>query len=120
MSPPKAIFGAALLGMSFDDVASVTQMLDTLKAAGVTHIDTAARYPPLNQGQSERLLGEAQAALRGFTIDSKILMSHGPIGGELKPSAITESLGKSLERLGSSKVCYLLYHGTDRYIWLLP
>ena len=104
MPPPTSIFGAALLGMSFDDAEATSRVLDSLVKAGVTHIDTAARYPPLNQGQSERLLGQAHAASRGFSIDSKILMSHGNSGGELQPSAIITSLENSLGRLGSPSV----------------
>lgn len=102
MSPPSTIFGAALLGMSFNESTTVAQALETLKDCGITHIDTAARYPPMMKGESERLLGEAQAAKKGFKIDSKILM--GPGHGELEASAVVKSLAESFQRLGVQHV----------------
>lgn len=102
MSRPSTIFGAALLGMSFNDVPTVAQALCTLKDCGITHVDTAARYPPMMKGESERLLGEARAAEKGFTIDSKILMGSGQ--GELEASAVVKSLTESLQRLGVQHV----------------
>jgi aflatoxin B1 aldehyde reductase len=103
MSTPKSIFGAALLGMSFDDAETVTEVLNILKDCGVTQIDTAPRYPPFEPGKSEDLLGEAQAVSKGFLIDSKVLAKPGG-GGELETESLTNSIANTLTRLGSKQV----------------
>jgi aflatoxin B1 aldehyde reductase len=113
MSTPKSIFGAALLGMSFDDAETVTEVLNILKDCGVTQIDTAPRYPPFKPGKSEDLLGEAQAVSKGFLIDSKVLAKPGG-GGELETEALTNSIATTLTRIGSKQVscfycCFLGY-----------
>jgi len=109
MSTPKPIFGAALLGMSFDDAETVTEVLDILKDCGVTQIDTAPRYPPFEPGKSEDLLGESQAVSKGFLIDSKVLAKPGG-GGELETESLTSSIANSLLRLGSKQVsCLFLF-----------
>lgn len=107
MSKPKSIFGAALLGMSFNDEATVAQALDILKEVDVNQIDTAPRYPPSSPGKSECLLGEAHVASEAFKIDSKIVIvpdTNGAIGA----ASIQQSVGKTLSRLGLQKVSGLL------------
>jgi aflatoxin B1 aldehyde reductase len=103
MRVPRSIFGAALLGMSFDDAETVAHVLDQLRMVGVEQIDTAPRYPPFNPGKSEELLGETHAASRGFAVDSKVLANPGS-GGELEAASIKESISKTLARLGTQQV----------------
>lgn len=105
MSQPKAIFGAALLGMSFNEVKIVTDVLDTLSKYGVRHIDTAPRYPPFQPGKSEKLLGRSQAEAKGFLIDSKVLAIPGGVG-ELEHASLRASISDTLVRLNSRKVSF--------------
>jgi hypothetical protein len=99
MGRPNIIFGAATFGMGFDDPQAVSEVLDFLKKHDIHHIDTAGRYPPLNPGLSEILLGQADAAQKGFVLDTKILAGPGDGSGELAKSAIGKSLSTSLQRL---------------------
>jgi aflatoxin B1 aldehyde reductase len=56
----------------FQDAKSVSEVFDALKNLGIDCIDTAARYPPLNWGGSEKLIGEALAAGDyNFRVDTK-------------------------------------------------
>ena len=103
MSKPKSIFGAALLGISFNDAATVAQVLDILKDVDVKQIDTAPRYPPTSPGKSEDLLGEAHAASKAFEIDSKVVIAPG-IDRATRAASIQQSVGETLGRLGSQKV----------------
>jgi aflatoxin B1 aldehyde reductase len=104
MGQPRIIFGAATVGMGFDDPQAVAEILDLLKKHNIDHIDTAGRYPPLNPGLSETLLGEADAVQRGFLIDTKVLAGPGDGSGELTNSVIKKSLSTSLQRLKSGSV----------------
>ena len=104
MARPNIIFGGATIGMGIDDVETVSSALHLLQKGGVSYIDTAGRYPPVNPGRSETLLGEAGAAARGFTIDTKILASAGDGSGELEEGAIKKSVTTSLQRLHVSSV----------------
>ena len=99
MSPsPLIIFGGASVGNTYNTVEEVSDLLATLQSLGITYIDTAARYPPTNPGASERLLGEANVADRGFIIDTKIL-ANGDGSGNLTPAATNASLQRSYNRL---------------------
>ena len=118
--PPTIIFGGASIGSKFSDLSSVSLLLATLTAQGVTHIDTAARYgasygsgPAIGKfGDSEILLGKASAAEKGFTIDSKVLfLANGE--KELTREKVEESTLKTLERLKVQKVRTLYTHAPD-------
>lgn len=118
--PPTIIFGGASIGSKFSDLSSVSSLLATLTAQGVTHIDTAARYgasygsgPAIGKfGDSEILLGKASAAEKGFTIDSKVLfLANGE--KELTREKVEESTLKTLERLKVQKVRTLYTHAPD-------
>jgi len=88
---------------SFQDVDSIRQLLNALKDLGVTHLDTAARYPPNNPGLSERLLGEAGAG--DFVVDTKILTDTRTDGsGDLAFEAMNKSVGNSLKSLKRANV----------------
>ncbi|KAJ7701488.1 NADP-dependent oxidoreductase domain-containing protein [Mycena rosella] len=101
-SPPILIFGGALIGHAYNTTESVSELLAALKSLGIRRIDTAARYPPTNPGNSERLLGQTGAAAQGFTIDTKFDFS-GDGSGSLEPAAVDKSLNESYERLALEK-----------------
>ena len=121
MARPTLIFGAASIGMDFNTVESVNKVVQSLKNLGISRIDTAGRYPPLNPGMSEKLLGEANVAKQGFTLDTKILMGPGNGSGELEASAIAKSLSTSLQRLDVPKVIIIPRAKIgERESWRLP
>lgn len=105
MSRPHVIFGCALIGLqSFNDAKSLEEVITTLEAGGICQLDTAARYPPPKQGESERLIGQTNAGAKGFLIDTKVLMGFGDGDGELESQAIGDSIQGSLERLKIKQV----------------
>lgn len=79
-----------------------------LKAAGITRIDTAARYM---NGESEKKIGRAKLP-DDFTIDTKVLTTI-PTHGTLSAKAIEKSVTNSLDVLGVSKVNVLYCHAPD-------
>ena len=82
-------------------------MLKTLKKLGVSNLDTAARYPPLNPGRSEQLLGEAAELTHTFTIDTKVATGQGDGSGSLTKEAIEKSVKASFDKLKLRKVIYI-------------
>jgi len=104
--PPKLIFGTATFGMdgsSFADAASVRQLLTKLQALNISHLDTAARYPPLNPGRSEELIGGAidMGKDLGFEVDTKLYTdTKTDGGGDLERERMERSVEESLRRLG--------------------
>ncbi|KAI2614964.1 putative oxidoreductase [Hypoxylon sp. NC1633] len=103
--PPQLIFGTAGFGMDqteFQDAASVLAVLATLPGLGIRRLDSGARYPPLNPGMSERLIGEAQELHPGFSfdVDTKVYTDTRTDGsGDLTREAVRRSVEGSLERL---------------------
>lgn len=104
---PQLIFGTATFGMDlteFQDPTSVDNLLSTVKELGINRLDTAARYPPLNPGRSEQLLGEASSLSNleaEFSIDTKVYTDTRTDGsGDLTREAVARSVKTSLERLG--------------------
>jgi aflatoxin B1 aldehyde reductase len=101
--PPQVIFGTATFGMDmtdFQDQDSVHSLLHTLKNLGINRLDTGARYPPLNHGRSEMLIGEAKNINETFVLDTKVFTNTQTDGtGDLKREAIRKSLEGSLHRL---------------------
>ena len=110
---PKILFGTATFGMGFDTTSTVSSVLDTLSSSSITHLDTGARYPPTSGGRSEILIGEAKAAQKGYTIDTKIFSAAGNGAGELSAEKINASLEASLKRLGVESVNTLYCHRDD-------
>ncbi|KAJ8110208.1 hypothetical protein ONZ43_g5932 [Nemania bipapillata] len=115
---PQMIFGTGGLGMDlteFQDVESVKAALQVFKGLGITRLDTAARYPPLNPGKSEQLLGEALELSRDFAVDTKVYTdtkTNG--GGDLTRTAIAKSVDASLKRLQRPEGVNVLYvHRAD-------
>jgi len=103
MATPELIFGCATIGAQFPTKDSVLEVSTVLQAAGVTRLDTAARYPPTSPGLSQELLGEAHLGEAGFSIDTKIACSLDP-SGSLTGAAIEKSLKESLDVLGVPRV----------------
>jgi aflatoxin B1 aldehyde reductase len=124
---PQIIFGTANFGMEggFLDAPSVRDILHTLKNLGISRLDTGARYPPLNPGQSERLIGEAGEGGQdddgvggGFLVDTKVYTDTRTDGsGDLAREKMGVSVRGSLERLrrpgGVSLRLYLLLFGVE-------
>ncbi len=103
MTHPNLILGGATLGSSYRTLDAVSELLVVLKKHGISHIDSAARYPPTDPGRSEQLLGQSKAAAAGFIIDTKI-DTEGDGSGTLTAAAIAKSLEASLDRLQVKKV----------------
>lgn len=121
MSTPNIIFGSGslgspLIGKNFCAPEQVQELLDQLKALGITRIDSAARYSPGNPGGSETLLGQVRAADQGFIIDTKINITNEAAAtgfGSLTGPAIAKSLDESFKRLNVDKVNILYFHRSD-------
>ncbi|KAJ4346715.1 uncharacterized protein N0V89_010647 [Didymosphaeria variabile] len=112
---PKLIFGTGGLGMagsgSFQDVDSVRPLMSTLKELGITHLDTAARYPPPSPGLAEQLVG---STAEGFVVDTKVLTDTSTDGsGDLEKETMEESVNASLGRLKRESVNILYSHRAD-------
>lgn len=98
MTHSNLILGGVTLDSSYRTLDAVSELLVILKKHGISHIDSAARYPPTNSGQSEQLLGQTKATTAGFIIDTKI-DNEGDGSGTLIAAAIAKSLEASLDRL---------------------
>lgn len=100
---PQLKFGTATFGMDmteFQDSASVEHILTTVNDLGISHLDTAARYPPLHSGRSEQLLGGASHLVAGFSVDTKVYTdTHNDGSGHLTREAVEDSVRSSLARL---------------------
>lgn len=105
---PVIHFGGGTVGEgACATVEDVGGLLETLAACGITEIDTAGVYPTSAPGASERLLGAVKAFDRGFTINTKIMVTgHGPGQGSLIKEAIDESVQRSLTVLGVPNVIF--------------
>ncbi|KAL8917304.1 MAG: hypothetical protein Q9208_008025 [Pyrenodesmia sp. 3 TL-2023] len=103
---PVIHFGGGTIGQgAFATAEDVGGLLETLAACGITEIDTAGVYPASAPGASERLLGAAKASDRGFTINTKIMVTGvGPGQGSLRKEAIDESVQRSLATLGVPQI----------------
>ncbi|KAI0537562.1 putative oxidoreductase [Xylaria digitata] len=115
---PQIIFGTAGLGMgktAFQDASSVTHLLRTLQDLGISRLDTGARYPPLDPGRSEQLLGEARELSRDFVVDTKVYTDATKDGsGDLTLETISKSADGSLQRLQRPEGVNVLYiHRAD-------
>lgn len=111
--PPRIIFGAGGIGEgsishTWTTPSTVAKLLSSLEDLGLTQLDSAASYPPGAPWVTETLLGEADAAKKGFIIDTKIEVTNGPEGrgaGHLSENHIDESVAKTLKLLGTKKAC---------------
>lgn len=114
-SYPRILFGGASIGDNHTTQDEVTRLLQGLQNLGIREIDTAARYPALSFGESERLLGQAGAAGLGFAVDTKILVLSADGNGSLQPAKIQESVDKSYDALQmqGKKLNVLYCHAPD-------
>ena len=113
-SHPSPIFGAAFLGVNFTGPDETDNLLLFLESKGIKRSDTARRYPAVNEGESERLLGKHEAAKKGFVIETKVRPTAKGLSnreaavrggrGSLTAPAIEESVRESLEALCVEKV----------------
>ena len=85
------------------------ELQTTMKDAGISRLDTAARYM---NGESERRLGKAKFP-EIFSIDTKIKTDL-PADGTLTAGNIEKSLLNSLDVLGVEKVNVLYCHAPDK------
>lgn len=100
--PPAPEEGAALLRHALD--------------AGVTLFDTAALY---GLGENERLVGRTLGNDRDrFTLSSKCVLDvyDGKRGLDGSPEAITASLERSLQRLGTDHIDLFYLHRLDKRV----
>lgn len=101
--PPQLIFGTASFGMDmtdFQDEEAVNTLLKTIRDLDIARLDTGARYPPLNPGLSETLIGKTRTSSEAFLVDTKVFTDTRTDGsGDLKREAIEKSVVGSLERL---------------------
>ena len=104
MSPPTLIFGAGFVGVNFATPSELQELLQFLQKNNINRIDTARRYPAVNSGRSEQLLGEVKAAGQGFTVDTKIKVVGSDASGSLTAAKIKESVVESMEALRASEV----------------
>ncbi|MCJ1310469.1 hypothetical protein MMC25_004133 [Agyrium rufum] len=115
-STPNLIFGAGGIGGTPESFTytwitpeATSSLLDTLKELNVLELDSAASYPPGNAWHTETLLGQADAAQKGFITDSKVLVRNTRLNRE----GISSSIDKTLKLLGVGKIRTLYAHTID-------
>ncbi|KAL8701999.1 MAG: hypothetical protein Q9201_004621 [Fulgogasparrea decipioides] len=99
-------FGGGNVGAgTFSTPETTSALLGFQLANNIRCIDTVSVYPATAPGASEHLITAANAAGKGFTIDTKIkVMGKGPSQGSLRREAIEQSLASSLHELAVAKV----------------
>lgn len=90
------VFGAAYMnpGQPFDTPDKIQEVLKALKRHDIMTLDTAQLY-----GESERLIGENDAAGQGFAIDSKNPGGANP-GQALQPESLEKGAYESAKKTG--------------------
>jgi aflatoxin B1 aldehyde reductase len=75
----------------------------------MSRLDTAARYPPLDPGRAEELIGEVEEVSGEFMVDTKVYTdTKGDGSGELSKEMMEGSIKKSLGRLRRGSVSLFL------------
>ncbi|KAH8920051.1 Aldo/keto reductase [Atractiella rhizophila] len=109
--PLEVIIGSGTFGQGpesfFHTVSSLESLLSYPASKGYRSIDAAWLYPPEASGTCEELLGEYQAAQKGWKVDTKI-MSFRPNAHSDK--LLRESIEDSLRRLRVGSVRTLFLH----------
>ncbi|KAJ6512047.1 NADP-dependent oxidoreductase domain-containing protein [Mycena vitilis] len=113
MAPPQLIFGTANVGSVWTEPEDIKTLAQLLRDSNIHRLDTAARYPPTNPGESQRTLGKHSLGSQGFAIDTKILAFTADGSGEMAPEAIEKSVTDSLEALRIKKINVLYSHRPD-------
>ncbi|KAJ6509042.1 NADP-dependent oxidoreductase domain-containing protein [Mycena sanguinolenta] len=113
MAPPELIFGTANVGSVWATPEDINKLAHELSDGGIRRLDTAARYPPTNPGESQRILGAHSFGSQGFAIDTKILAWTADGSGEMTPEAIEKSVTNSLEVLKIEMINVLYSHRPD-------
>ena len=122
MATPKIVFGAGSIGtteksftFTWDTPDAVSSVLTKLSELDITELDSAAVYPPGNPWNTETLLGQSEAAKKGFIIDTKIEATKIDTRErqKLTDEHIASSTEKSLRLLGVEKVKILYAHVPD-------
>ncbi|KAK5994175.1 Aldo-keto reductase [Cladobotryum mycophilum] len=115
---PRLVFGAAGIGESkgvysdeWETPEEAVELYSALQRLGVTELDSAAGYPPGHAWSTETVLGQSEAAKKGFTIDSKII--HRKDAPTLSKENINKSVTKTLNLIGADKLRTLYAHGPD-------
>ena len=114
--PPQLLFGTATFGMdgtTFQSAETIHPLLTVLRTQGIHRLDTGARYPPMNPGRTEQLIGSANNPALELAIDTKVLTSTPDGSGDLTQPRVRESVNASLERLRVQKVNILYAHRAD-------
>ncbi|KAJ5391490.1 alcohol dehydrogenase [Penicillium cosmopolitanum] len=109
-SIPTLVFGGATITAedgSFSNAVEVSSLFETLKAEGITQLDTAQSY---GGGTSERLISQGEG-LSDFLVDTKHIGGFAP--GSSSRKEIFERAIASLERLGVEKVNNFYIHAPD-------
>ncbi|KAJ5622746.1 Aldo/keto reductase [Penicillium lividum] len=107
MSAPEYIMGTQGFAIAWKN-NNVSELVAQLDAAGIKNYDTAQLYPIDDFGASERLLGNIKRP--EWVIDTKILYRPEALSKE----HMEESIHKSLENLGVTKVNILYAHAPDK------
>lgn len=94
----KIIFGGAAFNTNYGSTADkVSEVLAWLEKEGIKTIDTSEVY-----GDSEELLGAANAAGKGFIIDTKI--GGGLAGVKSSGERVVKAAAESLRKLNTDSV----------------
>ena len=127
---PRLVFGAGAIGttatsftFTWDTPEKVAGLLRALRALGITHLDSAASYPPNNAWNTETLLGQSGALQHDgvsstFIVDTKVLVQRVNTSVAkgvpfLAPAAIARSLDTSLRLLNRTSVHTFYAHADD-------
>ncbi|MHB1302963.1 MAG: aldo/keto reductase [Acidiphilium sp.] len=116
---PPIMFGGNVFGWTADEATSF-RLLDALRAAGLTAIDTADVYsawaPGHKGGESETVIGNWLARAGGrerVVIATKVGMMPGPDGRKLSKAAIATAVEGSLRRLKTDYIDLYQAHADE-------
>ena len=103
--PVDLVLGAG--GWGLPGSKDAKQFAEAIQQPGpvIKTVDTAAFYSLPAAGASEKAIGEADYASKGFTINTKVL--YQPQGGCHTSEAVKKSVENSLRSLKVSKVRYI-------------
>ncbi|EEA27391.1 hypothetical protein TMatcc_004322 [Talaromyces marneffei ATCC 18224] len=106
----KIIFGGAAFNTNYGSTADkVSEVLAWLEKEGIKTIDTSEVY-----GDSEELLGAANAAGKGFIIDTKI--GGGLAGVKSSGERVVKAAAESLRKLNTDSVDVYFIHTPDKRV----